>query len=129
MYDVSRKIIARKENMLQAYTQNKKLSQDILDKISAATDAYTQAQKSQAKTALAKNQPQESVVASQSVSLADLLNAAPPTTGGVQIGLTSAAPTKIMATTSSISQLQNAAAGTATIETSFEFAGDAGLSF
>jgi hypothetical protein len=113
VYNASRKIIARKDNMLATYVQTNKLGEPILDEISLASDAYAQAQKAQRLAQQAKNAPQESIIASQTVSFADLINPAPPEVGGVQLGLTSAAPTKIVTSSVTISQLQNLAAGSA----------------
>jgi hypothetical protein len=126
VYNSSQKIIARKDSMLQTYQQTNKLSQNIVDEIATMRTAYTAAQQAN----IATTTPQETVIASQTVSLADMTQAQAPVTGGMQIGLTDAAPSKIIATATTISQLQSVAAGTAQIEAGIDFtiAATAGLS-
>jgi len=68
--------------------------------------------------AQAEKDPPISAMASATISFSDLLNAEPPSTGGFQLGLSSAAPSQIIQTKSNISQLQKEAAGTAIIQIS-----------
>ncbi len=103
------------------------LPQTVASAISSATNTYNNALGAQAQAAQATKTAQVNVIASQTFSFTDLMNALPPTTGGTQIGLSSSAPSNIVATQSSISQLQSSAAGTATIE--FGGMGAIGLAF
>lgn len=110
--------------MAQYTKQYGPLPQEVSGAITAASHAYNNTATTPANS---KEVVIDATTSSQSISLSDLLNAAPPKTGGVQVGLSSIAPSKIVATGSSISQLQNAAAGTAAIE--FSGMGAVGLSF
>ena len=110
--------------MAQYLKQYSQLPSADVATISAAAKAYSNATSSQAQ---AEKQLTVSVIASQTISFTDLLNALPPSTGGMQVGLSSAAPSNIVATQSSISQLQSSAAGSASMQISGF--GPIGLSF
>lgn len=100
-------------SVLGLYTkQYGQLPQSITNAITLATGAYNNAQIAQAPT----KTTQVSVMPSQTMAFTDVINTPPPSTGGTQFGLSDAAPSKIIATTSSISKLQANAAGAATIE-------------
>lgn len=116
-YDSTKKTVSNSSNIFTLYQQtNKSLSPNMINSINASIQSYSNAQQAVAQQAAANNTPQPSAIASQTISLADLLNAAPPTTGGQQIGLSSLAPSSMVTTTSTISQLQLTAAGNATIQ-------------
>lgn len=102
---------------LPQYTKNYgALPQDIATAISVASAQYKALAHPQAKVAQATKISQATVVPSVTISLDDLMNAAPPVTGGFQLGLSDAAPSKLIATAASISQLQIAAAGSAGLQ-------------
>ncbi len=96
--------------MLTQYTkQYGQLPPDIADAINNTINAYKDSIGEQVET----KQATVDVVASQTMSLTDMMTTLPPSTGGFELGLSSAAPSNIMPTKSSISQLQTAAAGSA----------------
>ncbi len=125
VYDISRKIIARKNNSLEMYTQTKRINKDIVNMIATNLGTYTTAQQisNQQNPTSLKNP----AIGSQTIALTSVNNSTPPTNGGVQIGLTTIAPTTITATKSTINQLQTLAAGSAQIQT-FTLTGASGLS-
>ena len=109
---------------LTQYTkQYGELPQDIANAINSAAQAYNNSVNAQTAT----KETTINVMASQTMSFTDLMNALPPSTGGFEFGISSAAPSNIVATNSTISQLQTAAAGGATFE--FSGMGAAGFGF
>ncbi len=115
VYDASGNIVRNLKNIVQAYAKMNNIPLNIKQTLKATLQSYKPGQVAVGSIPTSQNSTPQAEVASQTIEISDITPTTPPVTSTIQVGLTSAAPAKIVATTESISQLQDFAAGPAGI--------------
>lgn len=115
VYDASGNIVRNLKNIIQAYAKMNNIPLNIKQTLKVTLQSYKPGQVAVGSTPTSQSPTPQAAVASQTIEISDITPTTPPVTSTIQVGLTSAAPAQIVATTESISQLQDFAAGPAGI--------------